>query len=140
MENIDRAAARERGVRIANGRGANASCVADMAMTLLSAAVTRIIPADALVREGCWDRTPPTGWPPRPGLCGQRLGIFGMGDIGQRIAVRAAAFELAVGHCNRSPRTDVDYPYFGDLTELAAWADILVIAAPASPACRVRSD
>jgi lactate dehydrogenase-like 2-hydroxyacid dehydrogenase len=63
-----------------------------------------------------------------PELAGRRLGIYGLGSIGARIATRAAAFEMQIGYHNRKPRTDVPYIYHPTLTALATWADILVVA------------
>jgi lactate dehydrogenase-like 2-hydroxyacid dehydrogenase len=139
-ENIDLAAAAERGIRVTNGRGANASCVADTALALLLSVVLKVVPADQYVRSGVWNAIPPRNWTAQPGFGGKRMGIFGLGEIGLRIAQRAAAFELEVAYCNRSPRRDVSYRYFPDARSLAEWCDYLVIAAPASEASRAIID
>ena len=66
--------------------------------------------------------------PINPGLGGQRLGIYGLGSIGTKVAQRAAAFEMQIGYHNRKPRPDVSYIYHPTLIALATWADILVVA------------
>lgn len=56
------------------------------------------------------------------------MGIYGLGAIGEKIARRAVACEMEVAYHNRKPRPDVPYPYHASLPELAAWADVLMIA------------
>jgi lactate dehydrogenase-like 2-hydroxyacid dehydrogenase len=64
-------------------------------------------------------------------ISGKRLGILGMGKIGGRIAHRAAdGFDMEVGYHNRSAVAGSPYRYFGNLVELATWADHLIAAAP----------
>jgi lactate dehydrogenase-like 2-hydroxyacid dehydrogenase len=133
-ERIDLPALRRRGIALANARGANAPCVADMAMGLLLATVLRILPADRYVRDGLWNQIPPRGWAATPGFGGRRLGIFGLGEIGQRIAARAGAFDLEIGYHNRTPKAGVPYRYFDSLRAMAEWSDYLVIACPLSDA------
>ena len=69
-------------------------------------------------------------------MSGKKLGILGMGTIGQQIAKRAAAFDMDVGYHNRKPKEGVAQRYFDDLKSLAAWADFLVLAAPGGPATK----
>jgi hydroxypyruvate reductase len=58
---------------------------------------------------------------------GRRVGVYGMGEIGRKIAARVASFETEVGYFSRS-RHDVPYQYFPSLEALADWCSILVIA------------
>jgi hydroxypyruvate reductase len=74
-DGVDFAAMKARGIRLTSARGANASCVADMAMTLLLAAVLRLREAENCVRDGKWDRVPPRGWSGHAGFGGRKLGI-----------------------------------------------------------------
>jgi lactate dehydrogenase-like 2-hydroxyacid dehydrogenase len=60
-------------------------------------------------------------------MTGRKIGIYGMGEIGRKIAVRAAAFETEVGYFSRS-RHDVPYSYLPSLEALAEWCDVLIIA------------
>jgi glyoxylate reductase len=75
-----------------------------------------------------------TRLPPVRGLTGRRVGIYGLGAIGEKVAKRAAAFEMEIGYHNRRRRDDVPYAFFPSLLELATWADVLVVAARADAA------
>ncbi|WP_248768466.1 2-hydroxyacid dehydrogenase [Pseudomonas sp. MWU12-2345] len=124
-EKVDLHAAAQRGIVVTNGAGANASSVADHAMALLLSLVRDIPRADASVRRGEWRKLM------RPSLGGKRLGILGMGAVGQAIAQRAAlGFDMTVSYHNRRPRTDIDYHYCATTTELALASDYLIIATP----------
>lgn len=132
-ENLDIAAAKARGVQVCNGAGSNDSCVADHTLALLLASVRALPQQERALRAGIWRDELPL----RPSLNGRRLGIFGMGTIGRKIAKRALAFEMEVGYHNRRPREDVqDCSYFDSLLGLATWADFLVVAAPGGAATR----
>ncbi|WP_420998183.1 2-hydroxyacid dehydrogenase [Cupriavidus sp. 30B13] len=131
-ENIAVAHARARGIVVANGAGTNDSCVADHAVALLLAAVRALPTLDRATRAGQWR----TELPLRPNVSGKRLGILGLGTIGRRIAQRGLGFDLEVGYHNRSPREDVPYRYFSDVSALAEWADYLVIATPGGAGTR----
>jgi hydroxypyruvate reductase len=136
FEGVDRAEAVRRGIQLTHAGDANATAVAEFAMGLVLAAGRNLMRGDRMVREGRWtslalDRVPLT-----PGLAGQRLGIYGMGTIGLKIAQRAAAFEMEIGYHNRSPRADSAHPWFDSLQALAEWCDVLVVAVRAGPANR----
>lgn len=126
-ENIDVAAAKARGVTLANGAGTNDACVADHAMALLLASVRALPQQEKALRAGIWRDALPL----RPSVNGRRLGILGMGTIGLRIARRALAFDMEVGYHNRRQRHDSQgCQYFDSVIGLADWADFLVVAAP----------
>jgi lactate dehydrogenase-like 2-hydroxyacid dehydrogenase len=131
-ELVDVEAARARGIALANGQGTNDDCVADHAFGLVIAAVRNFRKLDRLCREGVWRLAIPLP----PNVSGKRLGILGMGTIGQKIARRAAAFDMPIGYHNRSPREGVAHRYFDSLKALAAWCDVLVCAAPGGAATR----
>src|ERR1700744_1092752 len=132
-ECVDLAAAAERGVAVGNSPGANASSVADLAMTLMLAATRRLPVADHYVRGGVWAAAKPSPMMrPQPGMRGRRIGVYGLGEIGGKIASRAAAFDSEVGYFSRSQK-EVPYRYFPDLQQLAEWCSILVIAVRAGP-------
>jgi lactate dehydrogenase-like 2-hydroxyacid dehydrogenase len=135
-EGVDRAAAAARGIVVTNAGDANAGAVAEFALGLILATARRIVAADRFVRSGRWQGHAIERLPTLPGLAGRRLGIYGLGAIGSRIAQRAAAFEMEIAYHNRSPRSDVAYAYVPSLLELADWADILVVSARAGPANR----
>src|SRR5215207_3480621 len=99
-EGIALQAARARGIVVANGAGTNDDCVADHAFGLLVSAVRGFRTLDRLCREGVWREAIPLP----PNVSGKRLGILGLGAIGQKIARRAAGFDMEIGYHNRKPR------------------------------------
>jgi lactate dehydrogenase-like 2-hydroxyacid dehydrogenase len=128
-ENIACDAARARGIVVANGAGTNDDCVADHAFGLLIAAVRGIVRIDRLCRDGVWRDSLVLP----PNVSGKRLGILGLGTIGQKIARRAAGFDMEVGYHNRKPREGVAHRYFDSLEAMAGWADFMVVATPGGP-------
>lgn len=125
-ERVDVDAARARGIAVSNGRGANDECAADHAMGLVIATMRDLRGLDRLCRAGVWR----TAIPLPPNVSGKRLGILGMGAVGERIARRAQAFQMQIGYHNRRSRPDIGHRYFASLAELARWCDVLVCAAP----------
>ena len=132
-DGIDLKAAAARNIAVGHSPGANASSVADMALALTLASVRRILVADGYIREGNWAALKPTPLMRAPsGMGGRKVGIYGMGEIGRRIAARIGAFESEVGYFSRS-RHDVPYRYFASLETLADWCSVLIIAVRAGP-------
>lgn len=131
-EGIAVEAARARGIAIANGAGTNDDCVADHAFGLLISVVRGFRTLDRLCREGVWREAIPQP----PNVSGKRLGILGLGTIGQKIARRAEGFDMEIGYHNRKPREGAAHRYFDSLKALAAWADVLVLATPGGPGTR----
>jgi lactate dehydrogenase-like 2-hydroxyacid dehydrogenase len=131
-EGLPLEAARARGIALANGAGTNDDCVADHAFGLLIGIVRSIRMLDRLCREGVWRESIPQP----PNVSGKRLGILGLGTIGQKIAKRAAGFDMEVGYHNRKPREGVAHRYFDSLKALAGWADVLMIATPGGAGTR----
>jgi lactate dehydrogenase-like 2-hydroxyacid dehydrogenase len=127
-EGVDLEAARERGIPVTHSPGANASAVADLAIGLLIASVRQMAEGNAFLRRGDWKGNAAKRMGLVQGLTGRRVGVYGLGAIGEKIARRAEAFEMSVGYHNRTRRQDIDYDYFPTLIELASWADVLVVA------------
>ncbi|KWD58924.1 hydroxyacid dehydrogenase [Burkholderia ubonensis] len=125
-EHIDVTHAKARGVVVVTGAGTNDDCVADHAFALLLAAVRRIVRLDGATRAGIWR----DALPMPPNVSGRKLGIVGLGRIGEKIARRAAGFDLEIGYHNRAPKDGAPYRYFDRLDALARWADFLVVATP----------
>jgi hydroxypyruvate reductase len=127
-DGVDLAAAAKRNIAVGNSPGANASSVADIAVTLMLAAVRRLPVLDQYVRSGDWAGAKPSPMMrPQNGMLGRRVGVYGMGEIGQKIAARVAAFETEVGYFSRSKR-EVPYRYFDSLEAVADWCSVLMIA------------
>jgi lactate dehydrogenase-like 2-hydroxyacid dehydrogenase len=127
-DGVDLAAAAERGIAVGHSPAANAASVADLALTLMLAVTRRLLPADDYVRSGNWSAAKPSPlMSPQPGNPGRRVGVYGMGAIGRKIAARAAAFETEVAYHSRS-RHDVPYEYHPNLESLVEWCDVLMIA------------
>jgi lactate dehydrogenase-like 2-hydroxyacid dehydrogenase len=127
-DGVDLAAAAKRNIAVGHSPGANAASVADIAVTLLLAATRRLMVADNYVRSGDWGAAKPSPMMrPQAGMPGRKIGVYGMGEIGRKIAARVAAFEAEVGYFSRS-RHDVPYQYFPSLEALAEWCSVLVIA------------
>jgi lactate dehydrogenase-like 2-hydroxyacid dehydrogenase len=127
-EGVDRAAARARGILITHAGDTNSTAVAEFAFGLVIASARDMIRGDRYVRAGRWRGDIIERLAMTPGLAGQRLGIYGLGLIGSKLAQRAAAFEMEIAYHNRKPRRDVPYAYHPTLIGLATWADILVVA------------
>ena len=127
-DGVDMKAARERNIAVGHSPGANAASVADIAVTLMLAATRRLLVADNYVRSGDWGAAKPSPMMrPQAGMPGRRVGVYGMGEIGRKIAARVSAFEADVGYFSRS-RRDVPYRYFDSLEALADWCSVLMIA------------
>lgn len=130
---IDVAAASKAGIAVTNTPGAVTDATADIAMTLLLMTARRAGEGDRMVRAGKW-----TGWHPVQMLgqhvTAKRLGIIGMGRIGQAIAKRAHfGFDMQIAYSSRSPK-DLPFPAEAlSLPELLASCDFVALAVPASP-------
>lgn len=138
IEHIDLAAARGRKVIVTNTPGVFTEDTADLTMMLILSVPRRLGEGSRLIRDGKW-----TGWAPTTmlGHCigGKRLGIVGMGRIGQAVAHRARAFGLDVVYHNRHRLPPSIENMFGasyepDLDRLFAEADILSLHCPAAAA------
>ena len=107
---------------------------ADVAMALILSVPRRIAEGDALVREGGW-----TGWAPTGMLGhrinGKRLGIIGMGRIGQAIARRARGFGMSIHYHNRRPvhadiEQELEATHWDDLSQMLSRMDIISVNCP----------
>ncbi|RYH01922.1 D-glycerate dehydrogenase [Salipiger sp. IMCC34102] len=128
---IDAEAARAAGITVSNTPGAVTDATADIGMTLMLMAARRASEGERVVRSGGW-----TGWGPGQflgtHLTGKRLGIVGMGRIGQAVARRAHhGFGMPVIYHNRS-RKQVDVPsaQVDDLHGLMSQSDVVVVTVP----------
>ncbi len=129
-EGIDTAAARERGVVVANGPGGNSETVADHAVGLMLALARGYLQSDGAIRSGKWEQHA------RPTLWAARLGIVGMGNVGRGIARRAEGFQMKISYHTPSPKNDLPYRHCGSIEQLAAESDFLVLACSGGAATR----
>ena len=134
-DHIDIAAARTRGIAVVNTPGVLSQATAEFTMALMLAAARRIGTAERLVRDGRW-----RGWTPGDYLgtdiSGKRLGIFGMGRIGQRLArIATGGFGMAVHYRNRTrlpAELEAGAAYHNDDRSFLLASQVLCLLAPGS--------
>src|SRR5215470_12754521 len=138
VDNIDVTAALARGITVTNTPGVLTEDTADMTMALILAVPRRLVEGVAAMEEEKF-----TGWAPSwmlgNRLQGKRLGIVGMGRIGQAVARRAKAFGLQIHYHNRKPvHPDIEQAleatYWESLDQMLARMDIVSINCPHTPA------
>jgi len=134
-EHIDLNAAKARGIVVSNTPDVLTDCTADIALLLMLAAARRAHEGNAYARSGDWD-----GWKPTHMLgievTGKRLGIFGMGRIGQAVAKRARAFDMTIHYHNRSrlpAELEQGAIYHDSPQGLLGFSDFLSLHCPATP-------
>ena len=132
-DGVDVKAALERGIRISHTPNVLNDDVADLAMAHLLNVARRLPQADRFVRNSDWVDGP---YPLSRKLSGSRLGLVGMGRIGQAIAKRALAFDMSISYTARSPRAEVPYTFHATPEALAANVDFLVVITPGGPGTR----
>ncbi|QFU09594.1 Glycerate dehydrogenase [Rhodobacteraceae bacterium THAF1] len=137
VDNIDVATARQRGILVSNTPGASTDDTADMTMALVLAVTRRLPEGLQTMRAGEW-----TGWAPNALLggriSGRRIGILGMGRIGQAVARRANAFGMQVHYHNRRPVRDriadeLGATYHESLDHMLSRVDVLSVNCPHTP-------
>lgn len=138
VDHIDVELARNRGIKVSNTPGVMTEDTADMTIAMMLAVVRRIPEGLAKMQTGEW-----SGWAPTAMLggriSGRRLGILGMGRIGQAVARRAAAFGMSVHYHNRRRlRTETEEAlgatYWDSLDQMVARMDIISVNCPHTPA------
>jgi glyoxylate reductase len=137
VDHIDLAAAQARGIAVTNTPGVLTEDTADMTMALILAAARRLAEGDGLIRDGKW-----AGWSPTfmlgQRLAGKRLGIVGMGRIGQALARRARGFGLLIHYHNRrrveeDVERELEATYWQSLDQMLARVDIVSVNCPHTP-------
>ena len=137
-DHIDLATARQRGITVTNTPGVLTQDTADMTMALILAVPRRLAEGERIMREGKWKGWSPT-WMLGHRIWGKRLGIIGMGRIGQAVARRAKAFGLAIHYHNRKPvpaaiEEELEATYWESLDQMLARMDIISVNCPHTPA------
>ncbi len=137
VDHIDLAAARARKILVTNTPGVFTEDTADMTMALILSVPRRLAEGEKLMRSGEWE-----GWKPSGmlGHCigGKKLGIIGMGRIGQAVARRASGFGMSIVYHNRrqlppAVEESLNASYIDDLDELIRTCDIITIHCPSTP-------
>ena len=138
VDNIDVQSAVQRGITVTNTPGVLTDDTADVAMALILSVPRRLFEGAQIMNTGGFDGWTPT-WMMGRRLAGKRLGIIGMGRIGQAVARRATAFGLQIHYHNRkpvSPRIEelLEATYWDSLDQMLARMDIVSVNCPHTPA------
>ena len=138
VDHIDVNAAREKGITVTNTPGVLSEDTADVAMALILAVPRRIVQGDTKIRSGQWDGWSPTGMLGHR-INGKRLGIIGMGSIGQAIARRAKAFGMSIHYHNRkavhpSTEAELEATYWDNVEQMLPRVDIISVNCPSTTA------
>lgn len=138
VDHIDVAAANERGIAVTNTPGVLTEDTADLTMALIMAVSRRIVEGANVVQAGQFTGWTPT-WMMGRRVNGKRLGIIGMGRIGQAVARRARAFGMQIHYHNRKPVSHViaeelEATYWESLDQMLARMDIISVNCPHTPA------
>ena len=138
VDNIDLETARARGITVTNTPGVLTDDTADITMALILAVPRRIVDGADVLRKGDFKGWSPT-WMLGHRITGKRLGIIGMGRIGQAVARRAKAFGLQIHYHNRKPvppsvETELEATYWDSLDQMLARMDIVSVNCPHTPA------
>ncbi|MGC6536744.1 MAG: 2-hydroxyacid dehydrogenase [Candidatus Puniceispirillaceae bacterium] len=137
VDHIDLKAAHAKGITVTNTPGVLTEDTADVVMSLILAVPRRIAEGDVRARSGQWSGWSPTGMLGRR-INGKRLGIVGMGNIGEAVARRARAFGMSIHYHNRKavhPRLEeeLEATYWDSLEQMLPRMDIVSINCPSTP-------
>ncbi len=138
VDHIDLAAAHGRAITVTNTPDVLTEDTADMTMALILAVPRRLAEGERLMRAGAWGGWSPT-WMLGNRVNGKRLGIIGMGRIGQAVARRAGGFGLSIHYHNRNRvhgdiETALEATYWESLDQMLARMDIISVNCPHTPA------
>ena len=137
VDHIDLKAAREKGITVTNTPGVLTEDTADVVMSLILAVPRRIAEGDVRARSGQWNGWSPTGMLGRR-INGKRLGIVGMGNIGEAVARRARGFGMSIHYHNRKAvhpqlEEELEATYWDSLDQMLPRMDIVSVNCPSTP-------
>ena len=131
-DHVDAAYARDHDIMVTNTPDVLTEEVADIAMGLLIATLREFVKADKYLRSGLW---PSQQYPLSPGsLRDRKVGMVGMGRIGQAIARRLDASRVPVAYHTRNPAAGLSYRHYPELLQMANAVDTLIVIVPGGPA------
>ncbi|XP_051132746.1 glyoxylate/hydroxypyruvate reductase HPR3-like [Andrographis paniculata] len=125
VNNVDLVECSRRGVEVANAAGIYSADVADFAVGLLLDVLRKISAGNRFVKNGLWSKQ--GAYPLGSKLGGKRVGIVGLGSIGNEIAKRLKPFGCSISYSSRNKKLSVPYVFYSDVCKLAAASDILII-------------
>jgi glyoxylate reductase len=137
VDHIDVTGATDRGITVTNTPGVLTDDTADLTMGLIMAVSRRVVEGAAVIHDGGFHGWSPT-WMLGRRIGGKRLGIIGMGRIGQALARRARAFGLSIHYHNRKPVSpriaeELEATYWESLDQMLARMDIISVNCPHTP-------
>jgi glyoxylate reductase len=137
VDHIDVAAANARGITVTNTPGVLTEDTADLTMSLMMAVSRRLVEGANVVQAGGFTGWAPT-WMTGRRITGKRLGIIGMGRIGQAVARRGKAFGMQIHYHNRKPVSpriaeELEATYWESLDQMLARVDIVTVHCPHTP-------
>ena len=138
VDYVDLAAARARDIIVTNTPDVLTDATAEIAMLLMLGAARRASEGERLIRAGKWNTWSPTFMIGRQ-VTGKRLGIVGMGRVGQATAQRARGFDMTIMYSNRSrlsPELEKGATYYQDVEAMLPYCDYLALHCPATPETR----
>ncbi|MDG1997189.1 MAG: D-glycerate dehydrogenase [Emcibacteraceae bacterium] len=137
VNHIDLTAARNKMITVTNTPGVLTDDTADMAMALILGIMRRVHEGERILRRGNWE-----GWAPTQlrgaRLGGKKLGVIGMGRIGEALAVRAKAFGMDIHYYNRSRldearENELSATYWSSLDQMISQMDVISLNCPYTP-------
>ena len=135
VDHCDLESFRKRGIIVTNTPDVLSDATAEIAILLMLGAARRASEGERMMRKGSWNK-----WSPEfmvgSAVTGKRLGIIGMGRVGQIVAKRALGFEMEIHYCNRSRLPEVNENgaiYHDSVESLLPVSDVLSLNCPATP-------
>ncbi len=138
VDHIDLATTKEKKITVTNTPDVLTEDTADMTMALILTVPRRLVEGEKTMRTGEWSGWSPT-WMLGHRIFGKRLGIIGMGRIGQAVARRARGFGLSIHYHNRNPvheeiESELEATYWESLDQMLARMDFMAVIGPHTPA------
>lgn len=135
VDHCDLEALRQRGIIVTNTPDVLSDATAEIAILLMLGAARRASEGERMMRDGSW-----RDWSPSfmvgSAITGKRLGIIGMGRVGQIVAKRARGFEMEIHYCNRNRLAEANEQgavYHDSIESLLSVSDVLSLNCPATP-------